>query len=434
MAYGEKMHSGPGGWRARFKRPDGSLGSQSGFPSERAAVDWGDEQEALIRLNRWIDPRDAETPFEKFAEVWLGAIAKRITTGTHVKYRSHLDNHLIEQWGPWPVIGIFNGYIDIEKWVGELHEDYAESTVSSIFATFSTIMKAAAKSRMIPVSPCGDIKVTRGEFEIERLVCTPVQALRAAMRLYESPMGLSGFTLCLTNTYTGARWGELAGQQRHEYNAQAKSIAIREPLKEVNGAVSKGGSVAVVDPPLPGPAPSKRHRRTKRDGRTKTPAGTREVELPPFLAVFYELLMDSHEHPFSFVSPEGRPLRRSTFRQRYWRPAWDGVKPDDPYAEDHMPPILRWFTFHEGRHTQATWLVADGVPEVGRRARLGQKMKGMARVYDHVTPEMRSKVIEGLEARWQASLAALLPEERAKLVSWFPHLRATMDALPRDAA
>ncbi|MBP2185518.1 hypothetical protein [Amycolatopsis magusensis] len=71
------------------------------------------------------------------------------------------------------------------------------------------------------------------------------------------------------------------------------------------------------------------------------------------------------------------------------------------------PPVLPDFTFHEGRHTHASWLTEDGIPEVARRARLGQRMKGMARVYDHVTPEMRRQIIEALEARWMQSLTHL---------------------------
>lgn len=63
MAYAEKE---PGGYRARFKRPDGTLGSKSGFTSPKAAEDWGDEQEALIRRNLWIDNRDAELLFSTF--------------------------------------------------------------------------------------------------------------------------------------------------------------------------------------------------------------------------------------------------------------------------------------------------------------------------------------------------------------------------------
>ncbi|MDI5979227.1 hypothetical protein [Amycolatopsis magusensis] len=87
------------------------------------------------------------------------------------------------------------------------------------------------------------------------------------------------------------------------------------------------------------------------------------------------------------------------------------------------PPILPDFTFHEGRHTHASWLTEDGIPEVARRARLGQRMKGMARVYDHVIPEMRRQVIQALEARWMQSLNALTSAERVKLGEWFPHLR-----------
>jgi integrase len=85
----------------------------------------------------------------------------------------------------------------------------------------------------------------------------------------------------------------------------------------------------------------------------------------------------------------------------------------DPYGKDHVPAVLPWFTFHEGRHTQATWLAEDGVPEVARRARLGQRMKGTARTCDHVTQEMRREIIEVLERRWTRSLTALTATERA---------------------
>jgi hypothetical protein len=87
-----------------------------------------------------------------------------------------------------------------------------------------------------------------------------------------------------------------------------------------------------------------------------------------------------------------------------------------------VPAILPWFTFHEVRHTHATWLTEDGIAEVGRRARLGQKMKGIARVYDHVTEVMRKQILDALEARWEATLLALTATERAQLADWFPHL------------
>lgn len=170
---------------------------------------------------------------------------------------------------------------------------YAESTVSSIFATFSTILNAAVRARIIPASPCSGIRVTSGEYAPERLVASPVQALRAATRLYEAGLGLGGFTLCLADFYTGARWGELAGQQRHEYDELKKTIGIQAPLKEVGGVVKKYGK-AVAESETVVPAPPSRRRRgaAARRGRTKTPAGTRWVQLPPGIAVFYDHVTD----------------------------------------------------------------------------------------------------------------------------------------------
>lgn len=106
------------------------------------------------------------------------------------------------------------------------------------------------------------------------------------MRLYETGLGLSGFTLCLADLYTGARWSELVGQQRHEYDAVNKAIRIKEPLKEVNGKVTKGGDLAAAQVMPEEPAViTGRRKKANRSGRTKTPAGTRWVELPPSIAV-----------------------------------------------------------------------------------------------------------------------------------------------------
>ncbi len=434
MAYAQPTGGGTPGWRARYKRPDGTWGSRAGFSSEKAAEAWGAEQEALIRRNLWLDPRDAETLFEAFAEEYMDAVGPRLEPTTLAKYRSFLDNHLLPQWSSWPLAGIFNSYVEIEKWLSELHEDYADSTVSSVFAFFSTVLGAAVRARKIPANPCSGVRVTSGEFETERLVATPVQALRASMRLYESGLGLAGFALGLLDFYTGARWGELVGQQRHEYDAEARAIAIREPLKEVGGKLFKGGRrIDAANLAELGPRPTRpvtpRRGKAKKKGRTKTPAGTRSVELPPSIAVFYEELMDSHRHPFVLCSAEGAPLRRSNFRNRYWRPVWDGTE-----SGEVVPPIVPGLTFHEGRHSHATWLTEDGIPEVPRRARLGQKMKGMARVYDHVTPEMRRQIIQALEARWITSLGALTPRERTTLGAWFPHLRSVFGQLRLELA
>ncbi|MCK2243661.1 MULTISPECIES: site-specific integrase [unclassified Crossiella] len=429
MAYGAPSGSKDFPWRARYKRPDGNLGSKSGFLTEREAENWGNEQEALIRLNRWVDPRVAEMPFEDFAEECYESFVGRLSSTTASKYRIYLDAHLIPEWGEWSLIDIARSYMMIEKWVTALHEDYADSTVAAIFAYFSTILNKAEAAQIIPSNPCRHVRVTRG-FAVDHLVASPVQALRGAMRLYESPLGLSGFTLCLSAFFSGARWGELAGELRSEYDRDGQRIGITAPLKEVGGELTKRG-VNAQDAPDLAEALAEKSRpggaKRRKKGRAKTPTSVRWVQMPPSIGSFLDLLLDSHDFPYVFVSPEGLPLRRGNFRQRYWRPAFDGARPDTPGHPEHRPAILRWFTFHETRHSHTTLLTEAGVPEVARRARLGQKMKGIANVYDHVTPVMEEQVLLACEQMWDSALAGLYLEEQRRLVRWFPHLEQVVN-------
>ncbi|MFJ9787521.1 hypothetical protein ACIRSS_48650 [Amycolatopsis sp. NPDC101161] len=127
MAHGQE-EPGAGEWRARYKRPDGTWGSRSGFPTKKAAEDWGLEQEALIRRNLWLHPRDGETRFEDFAEDWREAVAPRLGLNTLAKYRSFLDSQLLPQWKAWSLVAIFNSFVEIERRLSKLHEDYAESS------------------------------------------------------------------------------------------------------------------------------------------------------------------------------------------------------------------------------------------------------------------------------------------------------------------
>jgi integrase len=285
-------------------------------------------------------------------------------------------------------------------------------------------MNAAVKARVIPANPCSGIRVTGGDWESEKYIATPLQVLRASLRRSDNELGLSGFMLGLLDAYTGARWGELAGQTLPEYDQVKKAIAVFEPLKEVDGRLYKGGS-DVTDRAALEPEGGRRPRRAKRNARTKSPAGERWVQLPPSIARIYELLLATRPTGSSFVftSLHGKPWYWSNFRQRFWRPAWDGLDAENPSSTRHVPAILPGFRFHEGRHTHATWLTEDGISEVARRARLGHKMKGMGRVYDHVTPEMERQICEALEERFLSSVLTLEEDERQALLAKVPVIK-----------
>lgn len=390
MAYAERLATS---WRARYKKPDHTWASKSGFPTKEAALNWGEEQEAEVRARTWIAPEDREVAFRVFAEQWMDTA--RLSDNTRAKYRSYLDTHILPAWGDWPLISIFNSHVDIQGWVTDLHEDLSEPSVSSVFALFSTILNTAVRARRVPANPCNGIRVTSGDYDAERQVTTPAQVLRAALRLHHTS-GYGGFVLCLLNAYTGARWSELVALEPHEYDEINHAVPVRTPLQETAG-------------------------RLKKAKRAKTPAGKRWIQLPDFLdALYTDLLEEAEPGGAVFTGARGGQLRRGNFRTRFWRPAWDGA-PDSGQAWLRSP-ILPGFTFNEGRHTHRTWLAEDGVPEVARAARLGHRMRGMGEVYEHVTPAMKEQVRTVLADRWRHSLHALKDTERAWIVETVPRL------------
>ncbi|WP_304450662.1 tyrosine-type recombinase/integrase [Nocardiopsis sp. YSL2] len=389
MAYAERRG---GTWRVKYKKPDGAWASESGFETKESALAWGRDQETDIRRNTWIDPTHAQEKFGPFAEKVFATA--RVSNNTRDKNRSNLDCHILPQWKDWPLGAIFNDYLEIERWAQSLHEKLAEASVATVFGYFSHILAVAVKARKTPANPARDVRVTTGEYEPERQVATPVQFLRAAVRLHAS-FGRVGFVLALMNGYTGARWSELVGLRPHDYDEVNHAVPIRTPLLEVSGKFETAK-------------------------KTKTPAGKRSIELPPFLDALYTDLIEACESDYLFTGPKGGLMRRRNFQVGLWRPAWNG----DPRSDQAWlrRPLLPGFTFHEGRHTQRTWLAEDEIPEVARAARLGHKMLGMARVYEHVTPQMRQRVLSALESRWTQSVAALSDQERETLFGVVPLL------------
>ncbi|MFC3450614.1 hypothetical protein [Amycolatopsis speibonae] len=109
--------------------------------------------------------------------------------------------------------------------------------------------------------------------------------------------------------------------------------------------------------------------------------------------------------------------------------------PKHTRSAEVVQPILPTFTFHKGRHSHSTRLAEDGIPEVARRARLGQKMKGIARGLRPRDPAHAPSD----PASVRDSLVAPTPCERTKLGEWFRHPHATfrdgqLETAPRAIA
>jgi integrase len=59
--------------------------------------------------------------------------------------------------------------------------------------------------------------------------------------------------------------------------------------------------------------------------------------------------------------------------------------------------------FHDLRHSQKTWLIEDGIPEIAQARRLGHRLGGVRGIYSHVTPAMEQAIADALQHRWDAT-------------------------------
>ena len=407
MAYAEKRGKS---WRVKYRKPNGDWASESGFETKKSALDWGHDQESDIRRSTYIDPKHAKEKFGVLAEKVFSKA--KLAVNTKAKYRCYLDKHILPQWEDWPLGAILTDSQELKGWVADLHEELAEPSVASVFAYFSTILEVAVADRKIPANPARGVRVISGEYMAERQVATPSQALRAAMRLGHT-FGHAGFVLTLMAHYTGARWSELVVLQPYDYDEVNHAIPVRTPLREVNGKLE------VAKKP-------------------KTPASERWIQLPPFLDLLYTDLIEASEHPYLFTGPQGGLLRRGNFRQRFWRPAWDGNHASE--LQWLRPALVPGVTFTDaGRRSHRTGLAEEGIPEVARAARLGHTIPGMKRIYELVTDEMKKSVLTVTETRWRKSVDALTYRERDRLFGMAPILeehyrRNSESGLPKEPA
>jgi integrase len=74
-------------------------------------------------------------------------------------------------------------------------------------------------------------------------------------------------------------------------------------------------------------------------------------------------------------------------------------------ADSCWLPIARGLTPHGLRHTHKTLMRELGTPPKLMDERMGHEDGSVQARYDHVTPEMRRRLMEGLTRLWEEALA-----------------------------
>jgi hypothetical protein len=330
MAFAEKRGKF---WRARWKSLDGTRESRSGFTSQKAAVRYGQAQEAKIVAGTYADEQAGMITLTDWVNRWFPA--QDLELNTLNTYRGMIELMILPRFGHLPVSGIEAH--EVAVWEKELiGKPYKPRTAREARKLLSTILGDAIP-RYIKVNPAarkrgkgkkGQRRIAEAE-KAEKVWPTPLQALLFAERCAVLSGDDSDFVLNITTFYTGARWSEIMGLGP-KFVSQAL-VNIDWKLYELNGRFYRG---------------------RPKDG------SIRPADIPPFLASLLEWQIETHPYrkcscrndeapwcpgmEYVFLTPDNAHHRRSNYSSRIVRPAADAWYPgrDGQYGRPSMPVLV----------------------------------------------------------------------------------------------
>ncbi len=407
MAYAEKVYKVRNGvktkqftWRACYKKPDGGKGTEPGFPTKKLAEEWGAEQERLIRQGSWIDPERQAMTFGPFARTFMASRRKRgRTVGTRW---DRLENHILPKWESIRLKDIT--WFDVDTWQQSM--DVEDVTRGHCVSLMSTVMTAAVDAGYITVNPLFGRRRTRDTSGQAARPKAPKMTREGGPRpedaiLVAERLGPAIGVHVLTTAYTGLRWGEGLGLHRDNVLRER-----RQPW----------GSGEFVCPVLRITEEYAEYQERAEDGTkkgytlkleaTKNDGSTRDVDVPPFLALLLRHHLADWPHERVFCTASGKPWRRGNW-SRTFRPACDGRKErarrQGVSQRAAWEPILPGLDMRALRALHDTVQAQIGVKEPLAFEAAGHRRPGIKRHYQKPTPDMRQERLDGLEeVFWKA--------------------------------
>lgn len=311
-------------------------------------------------------------PFSTWAWEWLDTRLHQ-QASKKTKNASIIEKHLIGDahhgFGRQPIGTI--SQLDVQRWVSWMSVRYSPSYVRTAFAVLSGILQSAYDADLIRKVPLKGIKLPKPQRKSECFLSeAEIALLVECVDPFHRP-------LIFTAAWTGLRWGELAGLQRHFLDLGAATIRVQE----VASLTERGNELTYRIVPYP-----------------KNDWSRREIGLPQ--DVVDELREHLRQAPLGdlvFATREGRLLHPSNFRNRYWRPAVQAFLRRIP---PHRGRQLQSLRFHDLRHTHCSLLIAYGWTESQIIARMGWRDGRMLHgVYGHLFRNHDRELVEDLQMR-----------------------------------
>ena len=351
--------SGRTSWQARWRDPAGEQRSKN-FDRRVDAERHLTTVEARKLAGTYVDPRAGRLKLGDFTEqTILGWLNRR--DSTKARDDSYLNSLVLPAFANMALGAVHP--TDIQQWVAQLDTDgYALATIRKAYQLLSRIFADAVQAGLIIRSPCHNITLPRVHGSDMRFL-SPDEIGHLA-----DTMDPRYRAMVLTTAYTGCRFGEITAIDLDHYDPDRRLIQIERSLSEVRGHLSFSGP--------------------------KTPAARRAITIPTWLpAVISEHIStySASSDGLIFTAPEGGPIRRNTFRSRFWLPA----------VADSVGPPMR---FHDLRHSHVALLIRQGTHPSVIAARLGHtSVKTVLDVYGHLSEGLDRDAADTLEPPWSES-------------------------------
>lgn len=398
-------------WSAHYRTADGTYHEEPGLTEQAAAQGHAEAQRAAVRSGTWRDPSGAQMTLQTWWARWR-AVQEDMQLGHNTlgTYDSHWRNHIAPRWGAVELGELMGMGLEIEAWEAQLRARRAQSTANAVMKLFTLLISDAVWAGLIPLSPIRPRR-RRGRMEPKRKregIAVGLPVVVALMRRMVTADAL----MTLTKWCTGMRWGEVAGVRRKylvlvppELDAAGVKVRDAEGYYVIDpevGALHEDSSGALFFGPPKG-----------RKGRT--------VQLPPFLVellLAYVATLEGeqvlatlpdgtavHRREVLFGSHDGALWRRSSFSRRVWRPACDGqeARParQGARARAAVPPVHRGLVPHDMRHSHKTWMDDRQISKGAQDERLGHADESVQDIYRHATPAERARILAELQREWE---------------------------------
>lgn len=378
-----------GKYRAAYIGPDGILyWHPAAFGTRGQAEAWLNAEERLVLLETWSSPAAREAgakakaeaarvstlTFGEYADTWLDDKANRnpsdrefLRPSSVKDYTALLKNHLKPTLGDRQLASLTT--TDILTWHRMMGRKKIPRATAKAYSLLHGILADVVRDPALPLkaNPCTIVGAGRCVVKHEIVLLEPEQVEDLAANMPER-LRLA----VLLSFWCSLRYGEMAGLTRADVVLPAEGEEEDEEESGLGLLRVRRGVVWV-----PG--------REIAD-KPKTPAGRRDLHIPPHLLPAVRHHLRDHVEPgpgaLLFPGPNGGHLKPATFQT-----PWHKARAASGF------PTLR---FHDLRHSGLTAAALAGAITAELMARGGQSTPAMALYYQHASAQRDAEIARRL--------------------------------------